>query len=79
MSGIKFELQKEIFQVSKERLHGVIAVNTLKNKKKTPSYLCITGSIERPIRFTIYLVRIVDCSNVSSIITGAHIVACMYI
>lgn len=56
MSGVKFELQKEVFESTKERLHGVVCVQKPTRKKKVPSYLCMTGSIERPIRFTIYLV-----------------------
>ncbi|CAL8084689.1 unnamed protein product [Orchesella dallaii] len=57
MSGVKFELQKEVFESTKERLHGVVTVQKTNRKKKIPAYLCITGSIERPIRFTIYLVK----------------------
>lgn len=57
MSGVKFELQKEVFESTKERLHGVVTVQKTTRKKKSPAYLCVTGSIERPIRFTIYLVN----------------------
>ena len=57
MSGIKFELQKEFFQPRNERLYVVTAVNAVNNrKKKSLCYLCVAGSIERQIRFTIYLV-----------------------
>jgi len=59
MSGIKFEVQKEVFEGTKERLHGIVEVSKTNTRKKKvlPSYVCLTGTIERPIRFTIYLVR----------------------
>lgn len=56
MSGTKFELQKQVFEGTKERLHAVVGVTKTSRKKKT-SFLCLTGSIERPIRFTIYVVK----------------------
>jgi len=56
MTGIKFELQKELFDITKERLHGVLNVNKANRKKKSPSFLCLSGTIERPIRFSISLV-----------------------
>lgn len=65
MSGIRFELQKQVFEATKERLHCVVPVNKLSRATKkgghvaqSNNFLCVTGSIERPVRFTLYLVSI---------------------
>lgn len=59
MAGIKYNLQKEVFDKTNEKLISISSVYDLSRKKKN-SYLCILSSINPPTSFTICQVKQYD-------------------